>query len=183
MLGGTYLLPLYMQRGLDYTALMAGSVFLPVGLIQGVLSAVSGYMTRYVKPLLLVVAGILVMALSFWLASRFTLHTTHRHILFVLYLRGLGMGLTFAPPEPLFAQKPHPGGHGRSGRHLEQHQAARGQFRHRHPHSRPRGPHGLPHGARNAPGGPNLCRRGHRRAFGRGMAHPDIGRAARVGCS
>ncbi len=97
MLGGTYLLPLYMQRGLGYTALMAGSVFLPVGLIQGVLSAVSGYMTRYVKPLLLVVAGIFVMALSFWLASRFTIHTTHRHILFVLYLRGFGMGLTFAP--------------------------------------------------------------------------------------
>ena len=97
MLGGTYLLPLYMQRGLGYTALMAGSVFLPVGLIQGVLSAVSGYMTRYVKPLLPVVAGILAMALSFWLASRFTIHTTHRHILFVLYLRGFGMGLTFAP--------------------------------------------------------------------------------------
>ena len=97
MLGGTYLLPLYMQRGLGYTALMAGSVFLPVGIIQGVLSAVSGYVTRYVKPLLLVAAGILIMALSFWLASRFTLHTTHRHILFVLYLRGFGMGLTFAP--------------------------------------------------------------------------------------
>lgn len=97
MLGGTYLLPLYMQRGLGYTAIMAGSVFLPVGIIQGVLSAVSGYMTRYVKPLLLVVAGILIMALSFWLASRFTLHTTHRHILLVLYLRGFGMGLTFAP--------------------------------------------------------------------------------------
>ena len=39
---------------------------------------------------------------AFWLASRFTLHTTHRHILFVLYIRGLGMGLTFAPPELLF---------------------------------------------------------------------------------
>ena len=95
--GGTYLLPLYMQRGLGYTALMAGSVFLPVGLIQGVLSAVSGYLTRYVKPLLLAAAGILLLATSFWLASRFTLHTTHRHILFVLYIRGLGMGLTFAP--------------------------------------------------------------------------------------
>ena len=76
---------------------MAGSVFLPVGLIQGVLSAVSGYLTRYVKPLLLAAAGILLLATSFWLASRFTLHTTHRHILFVLYIRGLGMGLTFAP--------------------------------------------------------------------------------------
>ncbi|WP_370806561.1 hypothetical protein [Alistipes indistinctus] len=27
MLGGTYLLPLYMQEGLGYTAVMAGSVF------------------------------------------------------------------------------------------------------------------------------------------------------------
>src|SRR5699024_3714391 len=27
----------------------------------------------------------------------FTLHTTHRHILFVLYIRGFGMGFTFAP--------------------------------------------------------------------------------------
>ena len=64
MLGGTYLLPLYMQRGLGYTALAAGSMLL---------------------------------ATSFWLASRFTLHTTHGHILFILYLRGFGMGLTFAP--------------------------------------------------------------------------------------
>ena len=84
-------------RDRGYTALMAGSVFLPVGLIQGVLSAVSGYLTRYVKPLLLTAAGILLLALSFWLASRFSLHTSHRHILFVLYIRGLGMGLTFAP--------------------------------------------------------------------------------------
>lgn len=97
MLGGTYLLPLYMQRGLGYTALMAGSVFLPVGLIQGVLSTLSGYLTRYIKPMILAVAGILLLALSFWLASRFTLHTTHHHILFTLYIRGFGMGLTFAP--------------------------------------------------------------------------------------
>ena len=61
------------------------------------LSAVSGYLTRYVKPLLLAAAGILLLATSFWLASRFTLHTTHGHILFILYLRGFGMGLTFAP--------------------------------------------------------------------------------------
>lgn len=104
MLTGTYLLPLYMQQGLGYTALMAGSVFLPVGLIQGVLGALSGYITRYVKPLVLITAGIAIMALSFWLASRFTLHTSHSHIVAILYLRGLGMGLTFAPLN-LFALK------------------------------------------------------------------------------
>lgn len=97
MLGGTYLLPLYMQKGLGYTAFAAGSVFLPVGIIQGALSATSGFMTRYIRPLVLVVGGIILMALSFWLASRFTIHTSHHHIVTVLYLRGLGMGLTFAP--------------------------------------------------------------------------------------
>lgn len=97
MLGGTYLLPLYMQNGLGYTAIMAGMVFLPVGLIQGTLSTVSGIVTRYIGSIPLMITGILVMTLSFWLASRFTAHTHHSAIMTVLYLRGFGMGLTFAP--------------------------------------------------------------------------------------
>lgn len=97
MFGGTYLLPLYMQNGLGYTAIMAGMVFLPVGLIQGVLSTASGFLTRYVGALPLVFAGIGVMSLSFFLASRFTVDTTHSAIMVVVYLRGFGMGLTFAP--------------------------------------------------------------------------------------
>ncbi|MCC8062890.1 MAG: DHA2 family efflux MFS transporter permease subunit [Rikenellaceae bacterium] len=97
MLGGTYLLPLYMQNGLGYTAIMAGMVFLPVGLIQGTLSTVSGIVTRYIGSIPLMITGILVMTLSFWLASRFTAQTHHSAIMTVLYLRGFGMGLTFAP--------------------------------------------------------------------------------------
>lgn len=97
MLGGTYLLPLYMQNGLGYTAIMAGMVFLPVGLIQGALSAASGFVIRYVGTVPLMVAGIAVMTISFFLASRFTAHTAHSAIMLVLYLRGFGMGLTFAP--------------------------------------------------------------------------------------
>lgn len=72
-------------------------VFLPVGLIQGVLSTASGILTRYVGALPLVFAGIAVMALSFFLASRFTVRTPHSAIMAVVYLRGFGMGLTFAP--------------------------------------------------------------------------------------
>lgn len=97
LIGGTYLLPLYMQRGLDYTAIMAGSVFLPVGVIQGTLSAVSGFLTRRIPPLGLVFAGIFFMTLSFFLASLFTAHTTHSEIIGVLLIRGFGIGLTFAP--------------------------------------------------------------------------------------
>lgn len=181
MLGGTYLLPLYMQRGLGYTALTAGSVFLPVGLIQGVLSAVSGYLTRYVKPLLLAAAGILLLATSFWLASRFTLHTTHRHILFVLYIRGLGMGLTFAPLNFFSLRNLTQHDHGRCGGYLEQHQTVGWKRRHRHPDSRLLGPDGFPCGARNGIGLPNLCRGGDRRAGRSDMADPRGRAAAAVG--
>lgn len=97
MLGGTYLLPLYMQNGLGYTAIMAGMVFLPVGLIQGTLSTVSGVVTRYIGSIPLMIAGICLMTLSFYMASRFTAETHHSGIMTVLYLRGFGMGLTFAP--------------------------------------------------------------------------------------
>lgn len=97
MLGGTYLLPLYMQNGLGYTAIMAGMVFLPVGLIQGTLSTVSGIVTRYIGSIPLMITGIAVMTLSFWFASRFSAETHHSAIMTVLYLRGFGMGLTFAP--------------------------------------------------------------------------------------
>lgn len=38
MFGSTFLIPLYLQNGLGYTALQAGAVFLPVGLLQGVVS-------------------------------------------------------------------------------------------------------------------------------------------------
>ncbi|MFR5870324.1 MAG: hypothetical protein ACLUEV_00445 [Alistipes sp.] len=65
MLGGTYLLPLYMQKGLGYTAIMAGSVFLPVGLIQEILPTLSGFLTRYGKSCRWF-AGVLVMSLSFY---------------------------------------------------------------------------------------------------------------------
>jgi len=42
MFGSTFLLPLYLQNSLGYSALQAGAVFLPVGIIQGIMSPISG---------------------------------------------------------------------------------------------------------------------------------------------
>ncbi len=36
MFGSTFLLPMYLQNALGYTALQSGAVFLPVGIIQGI---------------------------------------------------------------------------------------------------------------------------------------------------
>ena len=153
MLGGTYLLPLYMQEGLGYTAVMAGSVFLPVGMIQGVLSTVSGVLTRYVKPLVLVFLGVMVMSASFYLASRFTIHTSHAQIMLVLYLRSAQLFL---------AAEPYPAADGGGGGDFEQHQAAFGQYRHCRAHVDPDLPHGLSYGPRNGIARTVLCGGGDR---------------------
>ena len=42
MFGSTFLLPIYLQNTLGYTAVQAGSVFLPVGIIQAIMSPISG---------------------------------------------------------------------------------------------------------------------------------------------
>ena len=44
MFGSTFLMPVYLQNTLGYTALQAGAVFLPVGIIQGIIAPVSGLM-------------------------------------------------------------------------------------------------------------------------------------------
>lgn len=97
LFGGTYMFPLYMQQGLGYAAMAAGAVFLPVGIIQGTVSTLSGYIGRTTGPLILITAGILTLAFSFWMAGHFTVETSHAHIMLTLCVRGTGMGLTFAP--------------------------------------------------------------------------------------
>ncbi|HLD36810.1 MAG TPA: DHA2 family efflux MFS transporter permease subunit, partial [Planctomycetota bacterium] len=42
MFGSTFLLPVYLQAMMGYTALQAGMVFMPVGMIQGVMSPIAG---------------------------------------------------------------------------------------------------------------------------------------------
>ena len=147
MLGGTYLLPLYMQKGLGYTAIMAGSVFLPVGLIQGVLSTCSGFLTRYIKPL-------------FHRRDRHPGHdveflfrqpvyssyyacTNHVGTLSARFRHGTDL----CPAERFLAHEFEPARYGFGGRHLQQHQTTLGQRQHRPAYRYSDRPYGVPFGA------------------------------------
>jgi DHA2 family multidrug resistance protein len=95
MFGSTFLLPIYLQNSLGYTALQAGSVFLPVGIIQGVTAPISGKISDKLNPKLPLFAGVILFAFSFYLNSNLSWLTEHKYIMFILYLRGLAMGLMF----------------------------------------------------------------------------------------
>jgi DHA2 family multidrug resistance protein len=97
MFGSTFLLPLYLQNSLGYTPLQAGAVFLPVGILQGMMSPIAGYLADKGNPKIPAIFGLALLAVSFFLNYFLSLSSMHSQIMLPLYLRGLGMGLLFTP--------------------------------------------------------------------------------------
>jgi DHA2 family multidrug resistance protein len=97
LFGSTFLLPLYLQNSLNYTAFQAGIVFFPIGIIQAIISPVAGWMTDKMNPKIPTFIGIICTAFSLYLYSFFSLSTEHGQIMLPLYIRGFGMGLIFIP--------------------------------------------------------------------------------------
>jgi DHA2 family multidrug resistance protein len=97
MFGSTFLLPLYLQNSMGYTALQAGAVFLPVGIIQGVMSPISGFMGNKINPKWIMILGIVMLAISFYINSSFSFLTERSYIMLGLYIRGFAMGIIFTP--------------------------------------------------------------------------------------
>jgi DHA2 family multidrug resistance protein len=97
MFGSTFLMPLYLQNILGYTALQSGMVFLPVGILQAVCGPISGFFSDKINPKIPVIAGIILFALSFFLNSQLSAYSEHAQIMVPMYLRGIAMGTLFSP--------------------------------------------------------------------------------------
>jgi DHA2 family multidrug resistance protein len=95
MFGSTFLLPMYLQNSLGYTALQAGSVFLPVGIIQGLTAPISGKISDRISPKLPLFVGVILFSFSFYLNAHLSWLTEIRFIMIALYIRGFAMGLMF----------------------------------------------------------------------------------------
>ena len=95
MFGSTFLLPMYLQNAMGYSAFQAGAVFLPVGIIQGIVAPISGRITDRLNAKAPLYIGVALFAFTFYLNSFLSWLTEKDFILLTLYLRGLAMGLTF----------------------------------------------------------------------------------------
>jgi DHA2 family multidrug resistance protein len=97
LFGSTFLLPLYLQNALGYTAYQAGLVFLPVGILQGIITPIAGAMADKLDARIPSLIGIVLLTLSFYLNNALSLFSEHTQIMLPLYLRGISMGLIFTP--------------------------------------------------------------------------------------
>jgi DHA2 family multidrug resistance protein len=97
MFGSTFLMPMYLQNSLGYTAFQAGLVFMPVGIIQGLISPLAGILSSKINAKIPLITGIGLMFFSFYMNSDLSFLTEHNYIMTSLYIRGFGMGLAFTP--------------------------------------------------------------------------------------
>jgi MFS transporter, DHA2 family, multidrug resistance protein len=113
MFGSTFLLPLYLQNSLGYTAYQAGLVFLPVGILQGMMAPIAGIFSDRGNPKIPALVGIALLSASFFMNFFLSVFSEHAQIMASLYVRGLSMGLLFTPlstlaleeiPRPRMAQ-------------------------------------------------------------------------------
>lgn len=95
--GSTFLLPLYLQNSLGYTAFQAGLVFLPLGIIQAIVSPIAGKLTDKINPKLMVMIGVVVLAWSLYAYGFFSLQTEKSQIQIPLLVRAVALGLIFIP--------------------------------------------------------------------------------------
>jgi DHA2 family multidrug resistance protein len=96
MFGSVFLIPVYLQNIMGYTALQSGMVLLPVGIIQAICSPIGGYFSDKVNPKIPISIGIVLFAISFYLNTYLTIYSEHTQIMIPMYLRGIAMGVLFS---------------------------------------------------------------------------------------
>ncbi len=93
----TFLLPLFMQTLLGFTATQSGLALMPRSLAMLVVMPIVGRIYNKVSPRAVVAFGIILFAYSAWLMGHYTLATTSRGIVNVLIIQGVAFSCLFIP--------------------------------------------------------------------------------------
>jgi DHA2 family multidrug resistance protein len=97
--GSTFIIPIYTQSVLGWSATDAGLLLIPSSITTGIMMPMIGKMIqRGIPQAYMVAAGFLVFfGFSFWMNNVLTTDTGVEHMFWPLILRGIGLGLLFVP--------------------------------------------------------------------------------------
>ncbi len=93
----TFLLPVFMQNLLGYTAVQSGLALMPRSLIMFVATPIVGRFYNKIQPRFVVAFGIVCFAVSTWFMSHYTLMTSTRQLIFPLLIQGVGFSCLWVP--------------------------------------------------------------------------------------
>ncbi len=95
--GTSFLLALFLQRGLNYTPTQAGIFLLPGAVITGLWSPVAGKMTDLLGPRIPIVGGFAILIFALYGLSHLTLWSTVTFIFLFMCVRSVGQSSLNAP--------------------------------------------------------------------------------------
>ncbi|UNK20176.1 DHA2 family efflux MFS transporter permease subunit [Paenibacillus sp. N3/727] len=93
------LLPLYLQTGLALTAFTAGLVLLPGGVLNGLMSPITGRIFDKFGPRGLVIPGFAIMSIMLWIMSNVTIETPVSMVIVMHSILFIGVSMVLMPAQ------------------------------------------------------------------------------------
>ena len=93
----TFLLPVFMQELLGFTAVQSGIALMPRALTMMVVMPIVGRIYNKVSPRLTVAVGVVLFSITAYMMSHYTLETSQSDIIAVLILQGIAFACLFIP--------------------------------------------------------------------------------------
>ncbi len=97
LMGSMFLLPVFAQESLHYTATLSGVVLMPRTLAMMAVSPIVGKLYNKVQPAFIVAFGVVLFAIGSWQLSNITLDTSARDLIFPLVVTGAAFACLFVP--------------------------------------------------------------------------------------
>jgi MFS transporter, DHA2 family, multidrug resistance protein len=95
--GSTFLIPLFFERMMDYTALQAGLLMLPMAIVVAIILPSAGRMADRMDGRIPIAFGVVFSFLSLYWLSFVDMRTAKTTAYLMLITRGVGLGCIFAP--------------------------------------------------------------------------------------
>ncbi|MGE6630772.1 DHA2 family efflux MFS transporter permease subunit [Bacillus sp. NPDC077027] len=94
---GMFLLPIYLQNLVGFTALQSGLLMLPGALAMLIMSPISGILFDKFGPRPLAIIGMIITVITTYEFTKLTIDTSYSHIVLMYAVRAFGMSLLMMP--------------------------------------------------------------------------------------
>lgn len=95
--GSLFLLPLFLQNLLQYTAFGSGIILAPLAITVAIVAPFSGFISDRIGPRLPLTLGTILVAISLYIFKDISLNSDYWFLFWPQVLRGVGLGLINAP--------------------------------------------------------------------------------------
>lgn len=95
--GSLFLLPLFLQNLLQYTAFGSGIILAPLAIAVAIVAPFSGFISDRIGPRLPLTLGTILVAISLYIFKDLSLNSDYWFLFWPQVLRGVGLGLINAP--------------------------------------------------------------------------------------